>query len=173
MFFVLTINVLRRAEYINLFAVACSSSIVRFSVYVEGSYVRRFDLPSSLLKVQLLIAFLLVYDLRSMNNIKHFFTSKICTWAHCTHFCCTYDCQLFLSFCGDWICLCMVQFKTFSERIEDVDIDVYRNLDPLKAEPTEGSSFFRDCITEWRVRTFIMLFEVFLYLLCKNCWIFS
>ncbi|KAL3360047.1 hypothetical protein AABB24_016514 [Solanum stoloniferum] len=41
-------------------------------------------------------------------------------------------------------------FKTFSERIEDVDIDVYRNLDPLKAEPTEGSSFFRDCITEWR-----------------------
>lgn len=41
-------------------------------------------------------------------------------------------------------------FKTFSERIEDVDIDVYRNLDPLKAEPSEGSSFFRDCITEWR-----------------------
>ncbi|MCD9558563.1 U3 snoRNP protein [Datura stramonium] len=41
-------------------------------------------------------------------------------------------------------------FKTFSERIEDVDIDVYRNLDPLKAEPSEGSSFFRDCLTEWR-----------------------
>lgn len=52
----------------------------------------------------------------------------------------------------------MVQFKTFSERIEHVDIDVYRNLDPLKAEPNEGSSFFRDCITEWRVRTFILLF---------------
>ncbi|KAM3327222.1 small subunit processome component 20 isoform X1 [Capsicum chacoense] len=41
-------------------------------------------------------------------------------------------------------------FETFSERIEDVDIDVYRNLDPLKAEPSEGSSFFRDCLTEWR-----------------------
>ncbi|KAK4356824.1 hypothetical protein RND71_022434 [Anisodus tanguticus] len=41
-------------------------------------------------------------------------------------------------------------FKTFSERIEDVDIDVYRNLDPLKAEPSEGSSFFLDCLTEWR-----------------------
>nr|XP_018626916.1 small subunit processome component 20 homolog isoform X2 [Nicotiana tomentosiformis] len=41
-------------------------------------------------------------------------------------------------------------FKTFSERIEDVDIDVYRSLDPLKAEPSEGSSFFRDCLVEWR-----------------------
>lgn len=96
--------------------------------------------------------------------------------AHCTDFCCAYDCQLLLFFCGDWICwvLCMVQFETFSERIEDVDIDVYRNLDPLKAEPSGGSSFFRDCLTEWRVCTSIFLFEDFLCLICKkilNIWL--
>ncbi|KAL0392566.1 UNVERIFIED_CONTAM: hypothetical protein Sradi_2479400 [Sesamum radiatum] len=42
-------------------------------------------------------------------------------------------------------------FKTFSQRIEEIDIDVYRSLDPLKAEPSQGSSFFRDCLIEYRV----------------------
>ncbi|KAK6117548.1 hypothetical protein DH2020_048703 [Rehmannia glutinosa] len=41
-------------------------------------------------------------------------------------------------------------FKTFSQRIEEIDIDVYRTLDPLKAEPSEGSSFFRDTLVEYR-----------------------
>uniref|UniRef100_A0A803Q1W1 ARM repeat superfamily protein n=1 Tax=Cannabis sativa TaxID=3483 RepID=A0A803Q1W1_CANSA len=41
-------------------------------------------------------------------------------------------------------------FKTFSQRIEDIDIDVYRCLDIIKSEPSEGSSFFRDCLVEWR-----------------------
>ncbi|CAA2935324.1 small subunit processome component 20 homolog [Olea europaea subsp. europaea] len=41
-------------------------------------------------------------------------------------------------------------FKSFSQRIEEIDIDVYRSLNPLKAEPSEGSSFFRDCIIEYR-----------------------
>ncbi|KAJ9555652.1 hypothetical protein OSB04_010266 [Centaurea solstitialis] len=41
-------------------------------------------------------------------------------------------------------------FKTFSQRIEEIDVDVFRSLDPLKAEPSEGSSFFRDCLVEWR-----------------------
>ncbi|KAM6565406.1 hypothetical protein CsatA_024534 [Cannabis sativa] len=41
-------------------------------------------------------------------------------------------------------------FKTFSQRIEDIDIDVYRSLDIIKSEPSEGSSFFRDCLVEWR-----------------------
>ncbi|KAI3823108.1 hypothetical protein L1987_04536 [Smallanthus sonchifolius] len=41
-------------------------------------------------------------------------------------------------------------FKTFSQRIEDIDVDVFRSLDPLKPEPSEGSSFFRDCLVEWR-----------------------
>lgn len=41
-------------------------------------------------------------------------------------------------------------FKTFSQRIEDIDIDVYRSLDKVKSEPSEGSSFFRDCLAEWR-----------------------
>lgn len=41
-------------------------------------------------------------------------------------------------------------FKTFLERIEQIDIDVYRSLDPLKAEPSLGSSFFLDCLVEYR-----------------------
>ncbi|KAK3010833.1 hypothetical protein RJ639_012410 [Escallonia herrerae] len=41
-------------------------------------------------------------------------------------------------------------FKTFSQRIEDIDIDVFRSLDPLELEPAEGSSFFRDCLVQWR-----------------------
>ncbi|KAB1206516.1 hypothetical protein CJ030_MR7G000028 [Morella rubra] len=40
-------------------------------------------------------------------------------------------------------------FKTFSQRLEEIDIDVYR-LDKVKAEPSEGSTFFRDCLIEWR-----------------------
>ncbi|KAK9072479.1 hypothetical protein SSX86_008913 [Deinandra increscens subsp. villosa] len=41
-------------------------------------------------------------------------------------------------------------FKTFSQRIEEIDVDVFRSLDPHKPEPSEGSSFFRDCLVEWR-----------------------
>ncbi|XP_073273960.1 uncharacterized protein [Primulina huaijiensis] len=39
-------------------------------------------------------------------------------------------------------------FKTFSQRIEEIDIDVYRSLDPLKDEPI--SSFFLDFLVEYR-----------------------
>ncbi|KAL1533475.1 small subunit processome component 20 isoform X1 [Salvia divinorum] len=41
-------------------------------------------------------------------------------------------------------------FKTFSQRVEEIDIDVYRSLDPMKAEPSGDSSFFRDCLIEYR-----------------------
>ncbi|XP_047333762.1 small subunit processome component 20 homolog [Impatiens glandulifera] len=41
-------------------------------------------------------------------------------------------------------------FKTFTQQIEEVEIDVYRSLVPVKIEPSEGSSFFRDCLVEWR-----------------------
>ncbi|KAL9664606.1 hypothetical protein QQ045_020011 [Rhodiola kirilowii] len=41
-------------------------------------------------------------------------------------------------------------FKPFSQRIEDIDIDVYRSLHPLQAEPSEGSCFVRDCLLEWK-----------------------
>jgi len=44
-----------------------------------------------------------------------------------------------------------VQFKSFSDRVDDIDINVYRSLHQVKAEPSEGSSFFRDCLVEWRV----------------------
>ncbi|WVZ05123.1 hypothetical protein V8G54_018469 [Vigna mungo] len=41
-------------------------------------------------------------------------------------------------------------FKSFSERVNEIDINVYRSLEKVKAEPSEGSSFFRDCLIEWR-----------------------
>ncbi|KAM7259266.1 hypothetical protein ACFE04_015007 [Oxalis oulophora] len=41
-------------------------------------------------------------------------------------------------------------FKTFSQRIEDIDINVYRSLDKVKTQPSQGSSFFRDFLVEWR-----------------------
>ncbi|XP_020872517.1 U3 small nucleolar RNA-associated protein 20 isoform X2 [Arabidopsis lyrata subsp. lyrata] len=43
-------------------------------------------------------------------------------------------------------------FKSFSERINDIDINIngYRTLNKVKAEPSEGSTFFRDCLVEWR-----------------------
>ncbi|XP_051119137.1 uncharacterized protein LOC127243259 [Andrographis paniculata] len=41
-------------------------------------------------------------------------------------------------------------FKTFSQRVEEINIDVYRSLEPLKAEPSEGSSFFLDALVEYR-----------------------
>jgi len=43
------------------------------------------------------------------------------------------------------------QFKSFSDRVDEIDINVYRSLEKVKAEPSEGSSFFRDCLIEWRV----------------------
>lgn len=45
-----------------------------------------------------------------------------------------------------------LQFKSFSQRVSEIEVDVFRSLDPVKAEPSEGSSFFRDCLLEWRVR---------------------
>lgn len=53
--------------------------------------------------------------------------------------------------CFSCVHVCGVQFKTFSQRVEELEIDVYRSLDEVKAEPSEGSTFFRDCLIEWRV----------------------
>jgi U3 small nucleolar RNA-associated protein 20 len=47
-----------------------------------------------------------------------------------------------------------VQFKTFSQRVEEIDIDVFRSLHAVKAEPSSGSSFFLDALMEWRVCDF-------------------
>lgn len=44
-----------------------------------------------------------------------------------------------------------MQFKKFSQRLEEIEIDVYRSLDHVKSEPSEGSCFFKDCLVEWRV----------------------
>jgi len=54
-----------------------------------------------------------------------------------------------------------VQFKAFSQRVEEIDIDVYRSLHAVKAEPSSGSSFFIDALVEWRVCDFS--FACFVY----------
>ncbi|KMT14841.1 hypothetical protein BVRB_3g065640 isoform B [Beta vulgaris subsp. vulgaris] len=41
-------------------------------------------------------------------------------------------------------------FKSFAQRIDELEIDVFRNLDTVKAEPSSGSSFFLDCLIQWR-----------------------
>uniref|UniRef100_A0ACD5UJH9 Uncharacterized protein n=1 Tax=Avena sativa TaxID=4498 RepID=A0ACD5UJH9_AVESA len=41
-------------------------------------------------------------------------------------------------------------FKTFSQRVEEIYIDVYRSLHAVKEEPSSGSSFLLDAMVEWR-----------------------
>ncbi|CAL9158827.1 unnamed protein product [Musa hybrid cultivar] len=41
-------------------------------------------------------------------------------------------------------------FKSFSQRVEEIDINVYRSLDPVKAQPSAGSSFLRESLVYWR-----------------------
>ncbi|KAL2629925.1 hypothetical protein R1flu_014611 [Riccia fluitans] len=41
-------------------------------------------------------------------------------------------------------------FKTFAQRVEEVDVDVFRSLAPVKFEPTSGSSFFHENLVRWR-----------------------
>ncbi|KAJ6777070.1 hypothetical protein OIU74_001111 [Salix koriyanagi] len=41
-------------------------------------------------------------------------------------------------------------FKTFSQRIEEIEIDVYSSLNKIKSDPSEGSTFLRDCLIEFR-----------------------
>ncbi|XP_011045607.1 PREDICTED: U3 small nucleolar RNA-associated protein 20-like [Populus euphratica] len=41
-------------------------------------------------------------------------------------------------------------FKTFSQRIEEIEIDVYSSLNKIKSAPSEGSTFLRDCLIEFR-----------------------
>ena len=48
--------------------------------------------------------------------------------------------------------LFVVQFKTFAQRVEEIDINVYRSLDTTKPEPTAASSFFLESLLQWRVR---------------------
>ncbi|XP_050219970.1 uncharacterized protein LOC126670312 [Mercurialis annua] len=57
-------------------------------------------------------------------------------------------------------------FKSVTRRIEEIQIDVYRSLDKIKSQPSEGSSFFRDCLIEWRelntAEDFISFYETML-----------
>lgn len=68
----------------------------------------------------------------------------------------------------------MVQFKTCSHRVDEINIgiNVYRSVedkvkgegsdDEVKDEPSEGSTFFRDCLIECRVCCFISLY-IYIY----------
>jgi len=56
------------------------------------------------------------------------------------------------SFCLDFVFkFLLLQFKTFSQRIEEIEIDVYSSLNKIKSAPSEGSTFLRDCLIEFRV----------------------
>ncbi|XP_010438097.1 PREDICTED: uncharacterized protein LOC104721737 [Camelina sativa] len=56
-------------------------------------------------------------------------------------------------------------FKNLPERINEIDITSteFRTLNKVKAEPSEGSTFFRDCLVEWRelntAEDFILFYE--------------
>lgn len=41
-------------------------------------------------------------------------------------------------------------FKNFATRVEEVDVDVFRSLAPVKFQPTAGSSFFHENLVQWR-----------------------
>ncbi|KAI3979780.1 hypothetical protein MKX01_013875 [Papaver californicum] len=41
-------------------------------------------------------------------------------------------------------------FKNLAQRMEEIDIDVYKNYDTRKSEPSEGSTYVKDCLVEWR-----------------------
>ncbi|EFN57812.1 hypothetical protein CHLNCDRAFT_51116 [Chlorella variabilis] len=43
------------------------------------------------------------------------------------------------------------RFKTFEQRVAEVDVDVYRSLGPKRAEPLPGNtSFFQEALNKWR-----------------------
>ncbi|KAH6788665.1 hypothetical protein C2S51_003671 [Perilla frutescens var. frutescens] len=56
------------------------------------------------------------------------------------------------------------RFKKFSQRIKEIDTDVYQSSSS-KAEPSNGSSFFHDCLIEFRelntAEDFISFYEEF------------
>ncbi|KAG0488447.1 hypothetical protein HPP92_007258 [Vanilla planifolia] len=41
-------------------------------------------------------------------------------------------------------------FKTFSQRVEEINIDVFHSLETIRIEPKEGSSFLREALVHWR-----------------------
>lgn len=50
-----------------------------------------------------------------------------------------------------------MQFKNFSQRVEEVDVDVFRSLAPVKFQPTAGSSFFHENLVQWKVSELVFL----------------
>ncbi|CAH8355708.1 unnamed protein product [Eruca vesicaria subsp. sativa] len=42
-------------------------------------------------------------------------------------------------------------YKNLGQQVDEIDISgFFKSLEKVKAEPSEGSSFFRDCLVEWR-----------------------
>ncbi|KAK8959123.1 hypothetical protein KSP40_PGU003577 [Platanthera guangdongensis] len=55
-------------------------------------------------------------------------------------------------------------FKTFSQRVNEIEIDVFHSLQPFNSEPKADSSFFRDALLYWKelntAEDFISFYEV-------------
>ncbi|CAE5958438.1 unnamed protein product [Arabidopsis arenosa] len=55
------------------------------------------------------------------------------------------------------------KFKSLKERINNIEVNVFRSLDTVKSEPSKGSTFFKDCLVEWRelntAADFILFYE--------------
>ncbi|XP_042384346.1 U3 small nucleolar RNA-associated protein 20-like isoform X1 [Zingiber officinale] len=41
-------------------------------------------------------------------------------------------------------------FKSFSQRVEEIQINVFHSLDSVKAQPSDGSSFLRESLIYWK-----------------------
>lgn len=51
-----------------------------------------------------------------------------------------------------WVCYLWMQFKNLAQKVNEIDISgFFKSLEKVKPEPSEGSSFFRDCLVELRV----------------------
>ncbi|XP_021745735.1 small subunit processome component 20 homolog [Chenopodium quinoa] len=54
-------------------------------------------------------------------------------------------------------------FKSCAQQIDELEINVFRNLETVKAKPSSGSYFFLDCLIHWRelntAEDFISLYE--------------
>eukprot|EP00897_Mesotaenium_endlicherianum_P002355 jgi/Mesen1/2147/ME000152S01236 len=60
-------------------------------------------------------------------------------------------------------------FKSFARRVEEVDVDVFRSLTPVKFEPTSGTSFFQESLIQWRVRLLPLVPSAFFFVFFLPC----
>lgn len=65
---------------------------------------------------------------------------------HMSFLCTLFICAVFVG------CYLWMQFKNLAQKVNEIDISgFFKSLEKVKPEPSEGSSFFRDCLVELRV----------------------